>query len=641
MDARFKSLYQDELRFLRESAAEFAAEEPDIARGLSLSETTDRCPDPYVERLLEGVAFLTARIRLQLDAEFPRLTSHLLDTIYPHYLAPTPAMGIVRLLPDLSDASLVDGPVFPRGAWMRQSRPIRVRGTLQDKACQYVTAHEVRIWPLRIEHASYHARDMGVLHLPEHMRGREGPRAALCIRMELTAGELAKLDLDDIVFHLPGDGPKPIRLYEQIFAHTSRVLLRSTEPVPHTQIELGDDAVSQVGFEDDEALLPVDARCFSGYRLLKEYACCPKRFFFFRVGDLQHALRRIQGRTFEIVLLFDREDERLDDQVSKDDLALFCTPVINLFEFPQAATIRLSERRVEYPIIPDPTRRLDYEVHSVTGVHAIGHAGRELHPFYAGGEAQGRGGAYYAITRRPRAPVDSERDPDGRIHWRSEEYHGSDAFISIVDAAGSPTMTEFEALDLGMLVTNRDLPLHLARDPFRSWEESAVPLEGIELMGSISPPYPALSADSGAWALISHLQLNYLSLIEREDPEQSARPLRQMLRLYAPVPEGARYDTLRDDAWSDQIRGIQRVLTEPITRRVPVPGPISFAKGLRVSIEVDEGRFDASGALLLGAVLERFLARYASINSVIETAIRSKNRLIKVWPTRLGRIDIL
>jgi len=133
VDARFKSLYSDELAFLREMSVEFAREEPDIARGLSLSETTDRCPDPYVERLLEGVAFLTARIRLQLDAEFPRLTHHLLDTIYPHYLAPTPAMGIVRLEPDLDDAALADGPVFERGTSIRQSRPIRVRGSLQDK----------------------------------------------------------------------------------------------------------------------------------------------------------------------------------------------------------------------------------------------------------------------------------------------------------------------------------------------------------------------------------------------------------------------------------------------------------------------------------------------------------------------------
>ncbi len=638
MDRRFKTLYSDELTFLREMAVEFAREEPDIARGLSLSETTDRCPDPYIERLLEGVAFLTARIRLQLDAQFPRFTHHLLDTIFPHYLAPTPAMGIVRLQPDLSDAGLADGPVFKRGTWIRQSRPIRVRGTLQDKTCQYVTAHDVQVWPLRIENASYHARDMGVLHLPEHMRGRGGPSAALRIRLRVTAGDLAKMDLDELTFHIPGDGPKPIRMYEQIFAHVSGVLIRDAEPIPRTQLELDAESVEQVGFDNDEALLPVDPRSYQGYRLLKEYACMPKRFFFFRVRGLGEHVRQIGGGAFEIVLLFDREDERLDDQVSLEDLSLFCTPVVNLFRFQSPVTIRLSERRVEYPIVADGTRRIDYEVHSVDSVHSIGRGGRRLHPFYASTDTQDAHSAYFAISRLPRTMVDSELEQEA---WRSDEYRGADVFVSIVDQSGTPTMSEFDALDLGLMVTNRDLPLHLRDEPFKSWEDSGVPIESIGFLGPLRPPLPALAGDAGAWALISHLKLNYLSLIEHDDEDEGARPLQQLLKLYAPVPEGARHDALRDDAWSDQIRGVRRVSTTPITRRVPAPGPISFAKGLGIEIELDEGSFDSSGVLLLGAVLERFLARYASINTVVQTSVRTQNREVKQWPTRLGMTNIL
>lgn len=646
MDPRLKTLYQDELRFLREASAEFAAEEPDIARGLSLSETTERCPDPYVERLLEGVAFLTARIRLQLDADFPRFTNHLLDTVYPHFLAPTPAMGIVRVEPDLADASLADGPVLKRGTWLRQSRLLDIDGRRREKDCQYLTAHELRVWPLRIARATYHARDMGVLHLPEQLRGQSGPRAALRIRLDVTAGNLAKMELDDLVFHLPGDGAKPIRLYEQIFAHAVGVIIRDAEPVPRFQRMLPMTAVEQVGFEDSEALLPTDSRSFQGYRLLKEYACLPRRFFFFRVRGLNESIRQIAGRAFEIVVLFDREDERLDGQVAAEDLALNCTPVVNLYRYPGDVSIRLSERRVEYPIIADPSARLDHEVHTIHRVRAIGRTTRDLRAFYARADEDSPSAAYYALSRRPRAAVDTERDSDGRVRWRSEEYKGSDAFVAIVDASGGPTMSDFESLELELSVSNRDLALHLASDPFKSWEESAVRIESIRLQGPLSPPYPSLAGQSSAWALISHLQLNYLSLIERSAPrpgerDRSAEPLRQLLRLYAPVPEGARHDAMRDDPWSDQIRGIRRVRAGPITRRVPVPGPISFAKGIEVAIEVDEEKFDASGALLLGSVLERFLARYASINAVIETEIRTKNRLIKRWPTRVGRIDML
>jgi len=500
-----------------------------------------------------------------------------------------------------------------------------------------VTAHEVRVWPLRIEDVSYHASDLGVLHLPEHLRGRGAPSSALRIRLSLSAGDLAKMDLDELVFHLPGAGEKPVRLFEQIFARTVGVLVRDAEAIPRAQFSLTRDAIEQVGFDDSEALLPVDPRSFQGYRLLKEYACVPKRFFFFKVRGLAQHLRKIAGRGFEIVLLFGREDERLDGQVTGEDLALFCTPVINLFRFTQPSTIRLSERRVDYPIVPDGTRRIDYEVFSVQRVHAMGRGGRELQPFYAPGDSGEAGGAYYAIARKPRAMVDSESE-QGR--WRSDEYHGCDTFISIVDQSGTPTMREFDALDLGLMVTNRDLPLHLGEEEFRSWD-GAVPLKSIRFVGPVRPPLPALAGESGAWALISHLKLNYLSLIERREEGSGAGPLQELLRLYAPIPEGARHDTLRDDAWSDQIRGIQRVTTKPITRRVPVPGPIAFARGLEIAIEVDEGRFDASGAMLLGSVLERFLARYASINTVVETVIRTANREIMRWPTRQGMIDIL
>src|SRR5262245_23974636 len=117
MDQRFLSYYNRELSYLRELGGEFARQFPKIAGRLGLDEF--ECADPYVERLLEGFAFLAARVHLKIDSEFPRFTEHLLEMAYPHYLAPTPSMAVVHFEPDYNQGSLTGGYVVPRGTSLR------------------------------------------------------------------------------------------------------------------------------------------------------------------------------------------------------------------------------------------------------------------------------------------------------------------------------------------------------------------------------------------------------------------------------------------------------------------------------------------------------------------------------------------
>src|SRR3954469_17531868 len=105
MDTRLLRFYSEELTHLREMGAEFAQDFPKIAARLGLEGM--EVADPYVERLLEGFAFLAARIQLKLDAEQPRLIAHLLESLYPNFLAPVPSMLVARLAVDPADPNLV------------------------------------------------------------------------------------------------------------------------------------------------------------------------------------------------------------------------------------------------------------------------------------------------------------------------------------------------------------------------------------------------------------------------------------------------------------------------------------------------------------------------------------------------------
>ena len=104
MDTRLLKHYEGELAFMRDMGGEFAESYPKIASRLGMDGA--EVVDPYVERLLEGVAFLSARVQLELELQYPALTSHLLEIVYPHYLAPTPSMMVAALEPDMDNGAL-------------------------------------------------------------------------------------------------------------------------------------------------------------------------------------------------------------------------------------------------------------------------------------------------------------------------------------------------------------------------------------------------------------------------------------------------------------------------------------------------------------------------------------------------------
>ena len=65
MDRRFLRYYEQELRFVRDLGGEFASSHARVANRFGLE--ADSCADPYVEWLLDGFAFLAARVHLKLE----------------------------------------------------------------------------------------------------------------------------------------------------------------------------------------------------------------------------------------------------------------------------------------------------------------------------------------------------------------------------------------------------------------------------------------------------------------------------------------------------------------------------------------------------------------------------------------------
>jgi len=619
MDPRLLLYYNRELQYIRESGQEFAKEFPKIAGRLGLE--TLECTDPYVERLLESFAYLTARVQLKIDSEFPHFAQQLLHMVYPHYLSPTPSMAVVQLQPSLTEGSLSDGFKIPRGSALKS-----VIGRGEQTACEYRTAHEVTLWPLEITGAEYTSflGDLGNLSIPGKAK------AALRLRLHATAGlNFDQLSLDELPIYLRGSDEIAMRLYELLMAHAVALVVRPAGQEASSSEIVLNAPVQPLGFEDEQSLLPYGPRSFQGYRLLQEYFAFPSRFLFANLTGLGSAVRRCATPDLEIVVVFDAQDTRLEKAVGPAQFDLFCTPAVNLFP-KRTDRIHLSESEYEYHVVPDRTRPMDFEIFQLTEVMGYGTSGdekQEFLPFYALHDRTSteNRSCYYTVQRTPRMLSAKQRSQGAR-----SSYVGSEIFLSLVDAVETPVRSQFKQLGVNTLCTNRDLPLHIPIGQKSSdfVLESGAPIQAVRCIAGPTTPKPSHDQGDPTWRLINHLSLNYLSITD-EANGGGAGALRELLSLYGDGSESI---------VRKQIDGVLSVASQSVTRRLPIPGPVAFGRGIEVTLTLDESAFEGSGVFLLGSVLERFFAKYVSINSFSETVLKSIQRKEVVrWPARLGR----
>jgi type VI secretion system protein ImpG len=327
-------------------------------------------------------------------------------------------------------------------------------------------------------------------------------------------------------------------------------------------------------------------------------------------------------------VLFDRSVSRLHNAVDAQNFRLFCTPAINLFPR-RADRIHLQQGKVEYHVLADRTRPMDFEIHSIGQVEGFGDSQepeQQFQPFYGCDERtwQGGHGAFYTVRREPR-----QLSARQKLQGARSSYVGSELFVSLVDANEAPYPSRLRQVGMQLMCTNRDLPLQMpvgkANTDFTL--DAGAPVESVRCVAGPTKPRAPVAGGETAWRLVSHLQLNYVSLLG-EGNADGAAALREMLTLYC--------DEF-DSSARRQIEGIKSVASQPIVRRIPVPGPISFGRGLEITLTCDDGAFEGTGAFLLASVMQHFFARYVSVNSFTETVLRTLERNeVARWPARLG-----
>ena len=622
MDPRLLEYYNEELAYLREMGAEFAQEFPKVAARLTMEGV--EVSDPYVERLLEGFAFLAARLQLKIDAEFPKFTQNLIELIYPDFLAPTPSMAVLEITPDLTDAALADGPIMRKGSLVKAPLP---RG--ETSHCQFTTAHPVRLWPIDLVTAAYFqfAPDLPItsLGLSETVRG------GLRVKLASTAGlQFAKLDCDELVFHIKANEEVALQLFEAVLAKPLGVFVRweSNGVSRHTLLE--DFALAPLGFEDEHALMPFDKRSFQGYRLLREYFAFPQRFLFVRVKGLRKAFKQILGNACELVVLSASSHPKLEPLIDKASLCLYATPICNIFE-QKTDRMMVSSSDHESHVVVDRTRPLDFEIYRILSLSGYADGAERVTkfaPFYGGHHETWHSSAdttqaYFTLRRTQRIPSQAARRKGPR-----SGYLGTEVFVSLVDESQAPFRRQVQQLSADVLATNRDLPLLI---PIGSLSKLTLPpdlpIAAGQIISGPTKPLARLVDGDLAWRTLSHLTLNYHSLFGA-DKESTVGFLRQLLSLY--VGSG-------DTSGKRIVESVSALHAHSVVKRLPVAGPITFGRGLNIQLTVAEAGFAGAGAYLFGSVMERFFARHVTVNSFTQLSLLSDTRgEISTWTPRTG-----
>lgn len=597
--------YNRELEFLRRQGGEFAARFPKVAGRLRL--TADAIEDPHVARLIESIALLNARIRLKLDDDFPELTEALLSVLYPHYLAPIPSMGIVQL--GMGD-EITEPYKLPRHTEL-ESEPI------DGERCRFRTTQDVTLWPFEVTQVSLQGRPF---RAPRNPAGR-GALAALHVKLRGTSDQatFSALQPDRVRFHIAGSAAQSLPLYEMLANRVVSVAVAEGVEDPKA-VFLPPSCVQPIGFGRDEGMLAYPARSFVGYRVITEYFAFPEKFMFFDLVGLSARAMLGAGRELDVFFYFSETDKELERSIDATALRLGCTPVVNLFE-QVAEPIRLGGTVYEYRIVPD-ARRIDaLEVYSVEQVRASAPDGTEhkFSPFFGLRHEPGAAHRFWQAMRRP------------AIRARDR---GTEMFLSLVDRDANPTTAANWTAHADILCLNRDLPSRLPFGGGRPKLDLLAPTPAIKrlsLLAAFTPTRRPAMGSGRLWRLLSHLNLNHLSITGGEN---GAEALREVLRLY---------DFADAAETQAAIEGIAAVRSERGLARVSVGDSTVIAHGIDVSLTLDATRFPAGGAYLFAAVLERFLGLYAAVNAFSRLTARLEGRagIMRRWPPRTGEKILL
>ena len=603
--------YEKELAYVRQLGARFAKEHPKIAGRLGIS--PDTIEDPHVSRLIESFAYLNARIHHKLHDDFPELSDALLSVLFPHYQCPIPSMSIAQFIPDQDQLE---------GNYDLPARTLLETEQFQGETCKFSTVYDTELLPLVVEEASFLGRPFATPGA-NSVRGAGGV-LRLRLRSFNEAINIAELGPKRLRFYLKGQAQHIYPLYEMLMNECQQIVITTTE-TDVNPIFAGKHLLKPVGFAEHEGLLPYPATSLLGYRLLTEFFVFPEKFLFIDLDGLDKYIPAHTTSELNIYIYLNQSNIELEHNINAQTFMLGCTPVINLFEH-KADPIKIDHTREEYQIVPDIRRPQGFEIYSVDKVTATDSDGSQTPfiPLYGlKHEHLDFNHESFWFTNRRSAKLGIQARDDA-----------TDVFLTLVDLAFNPNIPDDKTLLIETQCSNRNLPAKLPyslEQPKLQCINAAPPCEKIRFLIQptvcIRPPL----RDGARWRLLSHLNLNHLSITGAKD---ATNALKEILRLY---------DFKDSSASRALIDSIVSISTRAVNAPLNIDGRTTLCRGLEMELLIDDLHFTGSSSFLFASVLEHFFGLYCSINSFTRLLVKRKNKegFLKKCSPRAGEKTLL
>ncbi|MEM9589194.1 MAG: type VI secretion system baseplate subunit TssF [Planctomycetota bacterium] len=584
--------YDRELHYQKEQSRDFADRYPAAAGRLRMDATGTG--DPHVERLIQSVSLMAARVHKRLDDDLPEITDALLSILYPHYLRPIPSMAVVQLIADPANLPAEGIPV-PRHVPIRTS-------PVEGHTCRFRTTQATHLWPIEVTDVALLQPPLGDGPAPP-----DGTQSALRIRLRhLHSKPLSAVPLESLRLHLTGPEGIVNGLYESLFNNAIEVAFATGD---HVTRVAADQVIGAVGFDRESAMLPYPAQSFDGYRLLTELFSFPDKFAFADLGGWQAARDTLTTREVEVWIYLNQSHAGLTPDVRAEHVRTGCVPIVNLHS-KICEPIQFTRQRSDYRIVPDAARRMGSEVYSVDNVISSRADGdRRWRPFFD-------------LGRRDEKEAESGYWHASRTESQREKDNGSDVSLQLVDRQFDPLMPGAEVVTVHATCTDRDIPVLLRQhgDGVTWHVGTSLPIGTVQCLKHPTSPLRPEVRRHAHWNLVSHLSLGHRFV---EGPN-GLSTLREMLRLYD-FSDPNSYDP-RGATSRQLVEGLVELRHNKVTRQI---GPLcegEFARGSQLTVVLDEDHYQAVGAFLFASVLQRFLGLASGINSFVETVVETKQR---------------
>ncbi|MDR1365056.1 MAG: type VI secretion system baseplate subunit TssF [Holosporales bacterium] len=596
----FLNYYRDELISLRKSGGAFAKAHPDIASRLDIRD--GESSDPHTERIIESVAFMSAKLHQKIDGNSQEIASYLLSALYPNLINIFPPCSVAKF--EASNAVLLSEKiVIPKCTNLFAT-------SVTGAECSFRTVYQLNIYPITIT---------GICLAQERRSAAAGDWYIKINISNRASVPLENIGISDLLFHIKSEiTDDALLVYSAIFAnHDRSVFLR----VGNRDIEINPENVTQCGFSHTESVCPVSKYSTNALQLFQEMLHFKRKFMFFRILNLDKAIEESGVSGIEDISIFvgvRLSDDRLRQLITTDSIIINSTPIVNLFPV-TSDPFRFDGVKTKYLLLADQSRDRSIEIHSILNAHMIDSSTRDdtiIQP-------------YFSLS------VDTDTNIEHDVFWLSSKdsasirnLNGFDTYISLVDAKMDPFKTYDAAIYAKTLCTNRfearDIPT-LSKMTVGTVETAGY---DARLLYNTSPPVSFTDNSTALWELISQLSSSHVSMAGASN---ILLQIKKLVDIFWTQPSG-----------TGPLDGIADIKISDIVRRFGKDAWRGFVRGREIAAYTNEPN-GAPLSYLCCCVLNQYFSSIISLNSFVQLNLISclSGQKIATWAPTSGRSELL